>query len=166
MPLSILGPIPSMLSFDVPACAGVLGNIRDNIFSGTDFPARNVAFFTPVKPQKVKNVDTSIPSAAAPPAIVKAAINRSISPLNTNSAARLVGCGVTPGRGWDRACSMEAWRRSKRSATFRSTSASRRCSKARPSPGTWLPAWSDVWESSYTADKAHASTQGKVILFV
>jgi hypothetical protein len=40
-------------------------------------------FLIACKPQNVKNIVTSIPEAAAPVAIIKAAISLSISPLKT-----------------------------------------------------------------------------------
>ena len=51
---------------------------RSQSFAELGAPFRLIAF----SPQKVKNIVTFMPMAAAPVAIIKAAIARSISPLN------------------------------------------------------------------------------------
>ena len=51
-----------------------------------------VFFLMACRPQKVKNMVTSIPEAAAPVAMMKAAIRRSMSPLNTTIESRFWVC--------------------------------------------------------------------------
>lgn len=58
------------------------------------FRAVDGRVFRIVVPQKVKNIVTSMPQAAAPVAIVNAAMSRSSSPLNTMNVTLLAGVAM------------------------------------------------------------------------
>src|SRR5689334_21094960 len=61
--------------------------MTSSIFPMGLFPAAPLPLRRQFIPQKVKNIVTSIPMAAAPVAMMKASIVLSISPLNTSRVA-------------------------------------------------------------------------------
>src|ERR1035438_5808397 len=87
----IRGPIPAKFIFERPSCSDPLGIIEPNMPWRKPFLCLGAwGLRRRLRPQKVKNIVTSSPIAAAPFAIMKAAIALSRSPLKTISVFLLV----------------------------------------------------------------------------
>ncbi|MNE67803.1 hypothetical protein D3C80_1634310 [compost metagenome] len=94
------GPAPSMFILDKPSLRLLEGSIMLNIRPSTVFDTdggcglRNM-----LRPQKVKNIVTLRPLAAAPLAMIKEAIALSRSPLKTTMVLAGSAAEITPEEG-------------------------------------------------------------------
>ncbi len=95
----ILGPMPAKFILESPSPSELLGSIMLNIFAITSFSTLGAfGFLMAVSPQKVKNMVTFLPNAAAPLAITKAARMRSRSLLKTTKVLSSFAAPLLSGR--------------------------------------------------------------------